>query len=179
MTMNGEPDPTLASELRQSAGREWTEEAAEDEKLTELHRRRKMTLADSGKELVNRGNRVSVEFGGHSFSGAVVAGGSDYVLVEGPGQAADIKLDEARWSILPSEASEERVPTSLESFKAVLHQHSAEARIVRLALPGGDMVIGTIVVVADDHVEMADVDGRQLIVPLKLVLALVRSSDLH
>jgi len=39
------------------------------------------------------------------------------------------------------------------------------------------MVIGKVAVVADDHVEMNDVDDRRLIVPTKLILAVVRSSD--
>jgi hypothetical protein len=179
MDYERQPDPKLASELRQGAGREWAEEAAEDERLTELHRRRRLTLADQAKELVNRGDRVSVEFGGHSFSGAVAVAGEDYVTIEGPGQAADIKLDEARWSVLTSDQPAEARPGGAESFRAVLHEHSASAHVVRLALPGGDMVIGKVEVVAEDHVEMNDVDERRLIVPMKLILAVVRSSDVH
>jgi len=156
------------------------EEAAEDERLTELHRQRRMTLEDRGKEMVNRGDRVSVDFGGHTFGGAVVAAGSDYITVEGPGQAADIKTAAARWSILPLEhtESESRV-AGVESFQALLHETSAAGRNVRLALPGGDMVIDSIVVVADDNVEMKDVDDRRLIVPTNLILAIVRSSEAH
>ena len=60
-----DPDPHLAAELRQGAGREWAEEAAEDEQLTELLRRRKLELADVVRDLAHRGGRVSVEFGGH------------------------------------------------------------------------------------------------------------------
>lgn len=171
------PDPELASELRQGAGQEWMEEAAEDERLTEVHRKRGLTLADQAKELVNRGDRISVEFGGHSFSGAVATAGSDYITINGPGQAADIKLSEARWSILPNDLGGESGTVTSESFTAVLHEHSADGRIVRLALPGEDMVIGKVTVVAEDHVEMTDVDDRKLLVPMKLVLAIVRSAD--
>jgi hypothetical protein len=32
-------------------------------------------------------------------------------------------------------------------------------------------------VIATDHVEMRDVDDRQLIVPMKLILGIVRSSE--
>lgn len=171
------PDENLASELRQGAGREWAEEAAEDERLTELHRRRKMTLADQGKEMVNRGDRVSVDFSGHTFGGAVVAAGEDYITIRGPGQDADIKLAEARWSVLPLDTPGQPGPGGAESFQALLHEHSAADRIIRLALPNGDMVIGTVKVVADDHVEVADVDQRRLIVPIKMILAVVRSSE--
>ena len=175
--MEREPDPDLASELRQGAGREWVEEAAEDERLTELLRRRRQTLGDQAKGLVNRGDRVSVEFGGHSFSGAVVAAGEDYATVEGPGQAADIKLDEARWSVLTTDTPADTEPGGLESFRAVLHEHASAGRVIRFALPGGDLVIGRVVVIATDHVEMRDVDDRQLIVPMKLILGIVRSSE--
>lgn len=172
-------DPDLAAELRQGAGQEMAEEAAEDERLTELHRQRRMTLEDRGKEMVNRGERVSVEFGGHSFSGAVATAGSDYVTIDGPGQSADVKTAEARWSILPLDTPSDARVAGVESFQALLHDHSAAGRNVRLALPGGDMVIGSITVVADDHVQMTDVDQRQLIVPTKLILAVVRSSEAH
>lgn len=177
MEYGRQPDPDLASELRQGAGREWNEEAAEDERLTEVHRRRRLTLADQAKELVNRGERVSVEFGGHSFGGAVVTAGEDYATIDGPGQTADIKLDAARWSVLHSDSPAETSPGGAESFRALLHEHSASDHVVRLALPGGDMVIGKIAVVAEDHVEVNDVDERRLLVPTNLILAVVRSSD--
>ena len=41
------------------------------------------------------------------------------------------------------------------------------------------MVIGSLEVIAEDHVVMNDVDARRLIVPMKMILAVVRSSDLH
>lgn len=177
MDYEREPDPGLGSELRQGAGREWSEEAAEDERLTEIQRRRRLTLADQAKELLNRGDRVSVEFSGHSFGGALVTAGEDYATVEGPGQTADIKLDAARWSVLTSDGASSGRPGGAESFRALLHEHSASEQVVRLALPGGDMVIGKVAVVAEDHVDLDDVDGRRLIVPMKMILAVVRSSD--
>ncbi len=177
MEYGRQPDPNLGSELRQGAGRDWNEEAAEDERLTEVHRRRRLTLSDQAKELVNRGDRVSVEFGGHSFGGAVAWAGEDFATVEGPGQTADIRLDTARWSLLPGGEATKTFPGGAESFRALLHEHFASGSVVRLALPGGDMVIGKLTVVAEDHVDMSDVDGRRLIVPMNLILAVVRSSD--
>lgn len=138
-----------------------------------------MNLSDQGKQMVNRGDRVSVEFGGHSFSGAVSAAGSDYATIDGPGQAADIRLDRARWSILPLDSPGDNRHAGHESFRAVLADHSAAERTIRLALPGSDMVIGVATVVADDHVEVADVDNRRLIVPMDMILAVVRSSEIH
>jgi len=177
MDYEPQPDPNLASELRQGAGRELAEEAAEDERLTELHRRRRLALADQAKEFVNRGDRVSVEFGGHSFGGAVTRAGEDYATVDGPGQAADIRLAAARWSVMPAEQPLVAAPGGTESFRAVLAEHAASEQVVRLALPGGDMVMGKIAVVAEDHVEVSDPDQRRLIVPMNLILGVVRSSD--
>lgn len=177
MDYERQPDPNLGSELRQGAGREWSEEAAEDERLTEIHRRRRLSLSDQAKELVNRGDRVSVEFGGHSFGGAVVWAGEDYAIIEGPGQTADIRLDAARWSVLTTDDPTDTRPSGAETFRALLHEHSASGQVVRLALPGNDIVLGGVAVVAEDHVEVQDVDGRRLIVPMNLILAVVRSSD--
>jgi len=177
MDYGQQPDPNLASELRQGAGREWSEEAAEDERLTELHRRRRLTLSDQAKEWVNRGNRVSVEFGGHSFGGAVTKAGEDYATVEGPDQIADIVLETARWSVLASDGPSEGSQGGAESFRAVLHEHSASAHVVRLTLPDGDMILGKVAVVASDHIEVTDVDERRFIVPMYLVLGVVRSTD--
>ena len=62
MNQDQQPDPDLAAELRQTAGAEWAAEAAEDERLTEVLRRRKLNLGDIAKEMANRGDRISVEF---------------------------------------------------------------------------------------------------------------------
>jgi hypothetical protein len=181
MEETSNPNDELSSELRAGPGSQWRDEMAEDEQLTELHRRRSLDLGDQAAAMVNQGLRVSVEFGGHSFGGAVAASGSDYATVNGPGQVADIRLDRSRWSVLPvtGDAPEPPSPLIPESFTAVLHGHAGDKSTIRLALPGGDMVIGTIEVVAKDHVEMRDVDGRRLLVPLSLVLAVVRSLDPH
>ena len=175
------PSDELASHLRAGAGQEWREEAAEDERLTEVQRRRNLSMGDQAAAMVNQGLRVSVEFGGHSFGGAVAASGSDYATVNGPGQVADIRLERSRWSVLPVTGDPTDVPSAVtaESFTAILHGHAGDKTTVRLALPGGDMVIGTIDVVAKDHLEMSDVDNRRLIVPLSLVLAVIRSLDPH
>lgn len=177
MTNENHPDPDLGSELRSGAGREWTDDAAEDERLTELHRQRGMDLAARARELANRGDRVSVEAGGHSFSGAVTVAGADYLTVVGAGQVADVRLEAARWSILPLQGSANSGTSTDESFKALLQTYAGRSGVIRLALPGTDLVIGRIAVVAEDHVEVNDVDERKLLVPLKLILAVVRSAD--
>jgi hypothetical protein len=177
--LNTDPDPDLAAELRQGAGREWAEEAAEDERLTELLRRRKLELADVAKDLAHRGGKVSVEFGGHSFSGTVIGAGVDYATIDSPGETAAIRFDVARWSIIPASRADESRMDRSESFKALLHEYAAAETTLRLAIPYGEMVFGTIAVVSVDHIEVADVDGRQIYIPSVLVLAAIRSTELH
>lgn len=177
MRPHDEPDPDLASELRQGPGREWMEEAAEDERLTELLRRRQRSLSEVLGELGARGDRVSVEFGGHSFSGVIEAVGSDFAIILGPGQVADIRLAVARWSRIPTGDSAPSSDLRQESFVGRLKGFEADGTTLRLALPGQDFVIGRIAVVAVDHVEVADVDERRLYIPLGQVLAAIRSTD--
>lgn len=171
------PEEELAAELRQTAGREWAEEAAEDERLTELLRRRRLALADVAKDLVHRSGRVSVEFGGHTFGGSVKAAGEDYASVQGPGQAADLRLAATKWSVLPTGDAGDRWLEAPETFRGVLQQHASSEQVIRLALPGGDMVIGKIAVVASDHVEVEDPDGCDIYVPLEMILGVIRSTD--
>jgi hypothetical protein len=78
---------------------------------------------------------------------------------------------------MPAERPAAAAPGGTESFRAVLAEHAASEQVVRLALPGGDMVMGKIAVVAEDHVEVSDPDQRRLIVPMYLILGVVRSSD--
>lgn len=177
--MNQEPTPeeALAAELRQTAGSEWVEEAAEDERLAELLRLRRLAMADAAKDLAHRGARVSVEFGGHAFGGAVKAAGEDYATVQGPGQAADLLLSTTRWSALPEGESGEPWLDAPDTFRGVLQQHATSEQVIRLALPGGDVVIGKIAVVAVDHVQVEDPDGREVYVPLGVILGVIRSTD--
>lgn len=136
-----------------------------------------MNLTELGKEFLNRGERVSVEFGGHSFSGAVVAAGADYVVLDGAGQIGEIRLDTARWSVLAPGLKSELRPPSAESFVAMLHQHSQMETVLRFMLENADIVIGRVAVVGEDHIEVADVDGRKIYVPFFMILGTVRSTD--
>ncbi|HEX6947513.1 MAG TPA: hypothetical protein VF246_09205 [Acidimicrobiia bacterium] len=175
--MTFEQDPDLAG-LSSSLGRELAEEAAEDERLTAAYDRRRFDMAMVAKDMVNRGARVSVVFSGHTFSGLVIGGGSDHVTVEGAGQIGDIRLDAGYWSILPGadEGGGDRVATD-ETIMARLAEAAERGGMVRLALAGGEIVIGRVTVVAQDHVELTDADDRALYVPGGLILAILRSSS--
>ncbi len=177
--MTFEHDPDLAAELRQGAGREWTEEAAEDERLTALHDRRRLGLSEMAKEMANRGSRVSLDVGGHPLSGLVTEAGADYAVVEGSGVRSEVRLDATVWSVIPAGPDASPGKVIDETLQARLNEYSDQGTTVRIVLPSGELMIGKIVVVADDHVELADADGRNLYVPLKMVLAVMRSTEFH
>lgn len=179
MTSRDEPDPRLASELRQSVGREWADDVAEDERLTELMRRRRLTLSDMARDVQHQGARVSVEFAGHNFSGPLSRVGDDYATIEAPGQIVDVRFAVTTWAILRIADDKPAMPSEMITFKAHLHELSGTARRVGLAIPDGQILVGKIEVVAEDHVEIRDADDRGLLVPLELILATIRSSDPH
>ena len=179
MDLSKDPDPELGAELRQTAGREWAEEAAEDERLTELLRKRRLELRDVARDWIHKGDRVSAGFDGHNFSGAVVAAGDDYATLKESGQFADVLLGVASWNVLTRGEPVEPTGDAAGSFRRLLHEHASGEVKVRLALPGGELVIGTIAVVAVDHLEIVDVDDRHIYIPNGLVLATIRSTESH
>jgi hypothetical protein len=178
--MTFEQDPELASHLRETVARVWQQEAEEDEQLTALQDRRRLSMADLAKEMINRGDRIAVEYGGHSFTGVVVGGGADHLTVQGAGLRADIRVDAGYWSVVHTDRGETKpgVATN-ETIHARLAEHADERNAVRLAIPGGDLVIGMVAVVSDDHVEITDADERHVYLPISLILAVIRSTDLH
>ena len=177
MTTSEEPDPRLGAELRQGAGSEWAEEAAEDEQLTELMRKRGRTMTDVTREIAHRGDRVTVQFGGHSFGGIISHAGEDYATVVAPGQIADIRFDASIWSVVPAGDSAEPTAAGAETFRELLHECAAAGTRLRLSLPDNAILVGQVAVVAVDHLEVHDADGRVLYLPIDMVFAAIRSTD--
>lgn len=178
MTDEKKPIRDFAAELRHELGREVREEAAEDERLTELLRQRQSTFAGHVADLAHRGARVSVEFGGHSFGGAVVASGDDYATIAGPGQMADITLAVSVWTETSQGVEAPPLQNPPTTFRGVLHNYASGEQMLRFTLPSGELLIGKVAVVADDHLRIEDAEGRQKVVPTSLILGVIRSTDL-
>lgn len=178
MTDDKNPIRDFAAELRQELGREVREEAAEDEKLTELLRQRQSTITDHVSDLAHRGARVTAEFSGHTFSGAVVASGDDYATIAGPGQLADITLGVSIWTETSQGVEVPPLLNPPTTFRGVLHAHASTEQMLRFILPSNELLIGKVAVVADDHLRIEDADGRQKVVPTSLILGVIRSTDL-
>ncbi|HLF61676.1 MAG TPA: hypothetical protein VI980_10925 [Acidimicrobiia bacterium] len=165
------PDQELESVLRE-AGRELTEEAAEDERLTELLRRRRLALADLALEWVHRGQRVRAEAGTQTFSGQVVFAGTDYVTIERIEDQVALRLDRATWTLEPEHGEGHEQTGGATSLKARLSEIAATGETVRLIIAEGRALVGSVVVVAADQVEVRQ-DHLNVVVPIDLVLAVV------
>lgn len=170
-----EPNREIEEHLRQGAGREWLEEAAEDEQLTELMRRRRLTLGERALELVHRGERVRAETGTQTFSGHVVYAGSDFATIDRGEDRVEVVLAAAVWTIERSaEGGTEQSGEPL-SLKGRLAEIAASAEAVRVVVADGRALVGSIEVVAADHVEMSQ-DGNTVVVPIRLIVAVIRAN---
>ena len=173
MSEQENPDPELESVLRE-AGREMIEEAAEDERLTELLRRRRMEMSDLALEWVHRGQRVRAEAGTQTFTGQVVFAGTDYVTIDRGEDQVAVRLDRAIWTLEPDpgEGHEQTGPAT--SLKARLTELAATGEALRLFVAEGRALVGSVVVVAADQIEFQQ-DHLTVLVPTDLILAVITS----
>jgi hypothetical protein len=168
-------DREIEAHLRQGAGREWNEEAAEDESLTELLRRRRMSLADRALELVHRGERVRAETASQTFTGRLVYAGSDFATVDRGDDLVEVVLESATWVVEPSTTGGQEQSGEPLSFKARLAEMAASQESLRILVGDGRALIGSIEVVATDHAEIRQ-DGNTVIIPIRQIVAVIRSS---
>jgi hypothetical protein len=173
--MDERPDREIEEHLRQGAGREWLEDAAEDEQLTELMRRRRLGLGDRARELVHRGERVRAEAGPHTFSGQLVYAGSDFATVDRGEDLVEVVLDAAVWTVERSESGGREQSGEPLSFRARLAELAATSAQVRVIVADGRVILGSIDLAATDHVEMSQ-DGHTIVVPTRLILAVIRTN---
>lgn len=173
MEKERETHQNLESELRQEAGREWAEEAAEDEHLTELMRRRRLNLGDAAREMVDRGQRVRVETGAQTFAGEVVFAGADYAIVERADDVVSIRLDAAIWTIEQIEVGGHEQSGGAATMKAHLTDIASTDESVRLIVGDGRALIGSIDLVAADYLEVNQ-DSLSVVVPFAQLVAVIR-----
>lgn len=178
--MENENTPNeLSSELRQGAGREWAEEAAEDEQLTEEFRNRQLSLIAVAEQAAHRGDRATAEFDGKTLSGPIVSTGLDYVTIALSEQEAEIAINAGAWSFVPGLTSHEPAGKTPMRLRARLSEHSRDDTRLRLELAGGNALMGTIHTVSEDHLRVSDADGRDVYVSMDLLRAVIRSTALH
>jgi hypothetical protein len=173
------PERDLASALRQEAGRELIEEAAEDEQLTEKYRDRQRELITVAEEAAHRGDRATAELEGRVYSGPIVATGLDYVTLALSEQNAEISVGAAVWSFVTPPGDRATSSKTEMRLRARLSEHAADATRIRLELAGNTALMGTVTTVASDHVRLSDADGRDVYVSLEKVWAVIYSTAQH
>ena len=173
MIGEGDPDPILESELRQGAGREWSEEAAEDERMTEKLRERRMELSGRMREFVARGQRVRAVVGSLNFSGTVVFAGTDYSVIDRDDDEVAVRLTSATWTLEPGGGGGHHQTGNPMSFKAHLAQLESSGEDVRFLFGDGRQMTGSVATVAQDSIVMYH-DRTEVLDPLVAVIAVAR-----
>lgn len=171
--MEERPDRDMEAHLRHGAGREWIEEAAEDEKLTELLRRRRLDLGGRALELVHRGERVRAETQGQTFSGRVMYAGSDFATLDRGEDLVEVVLHAAIWTVEPVGAGGHEQSGTPLSFRARMAELASLGGQVRVVVSDGRAIVGKVEVVATDHIEISQ-GGGVMVIPIRLIVAIVR-----
>lgn len=164
----------LARSLRQGAGREWREEAAADEQLTELQRRRARTLADVAREAMHRGDRVTVEVAGLRLAHPVIAVGVDYLVLDDGDGVVDVALDRVTLGLERRSSGGASGKPAAATLRARLGELEQAGARVTVVTTGGERGEGLLEVVAADHLVVDGGGGKRTYIPLG-VLALVFS----
>ncbi|MDH3463354.1 MAG: hypothetical protein OEM32_07015 [Acidimicrobiia bacterium] len=179
MTQDNIPEEELVTYLRQEAGREIKEEAAEEERLTETMRQRRQDFAGVAEGAAHAGQRGTAEFDGKVYSGPILATGTDYVTLRLADQEADVYLPTAVWSFTDFVGETPPSVATGMSLRGRLAEHAADDARVRVEVAGGNALMGTIKAVADDHLRMEDADGRDVYVAVDQVRSVIRSTVVH
>ncbi|MGH8926258.1 MAG: hypothetical protein ACRDWA_16750 [Acidimicrobiia bacterium] len=145
----------LGSELRRRMGAEMRDEAEEVERLSDLQRRRRNSLAETARTAMHRGDSVTIAIGERAWKGTLRAVGEDYlrlessqIVVECPLAAVVVRTERSR------SGGQSGKPASA-TWRARLAELAAEKMTVHVLVRGSTDILGIIEVVATDHIEVA------------------------
>lgn len=176
--MSQDPGDTfdeLAGELRQGAGREWRDEAAEIEAETHVWRLRRRTLGEIGQEALHRGDRLTVICGERSAAGEVVGAGTDYVTLASDALWVDVRLDAVVIRREPSVSGGVEQITGSTTWIARLKEFEQTGEDLELWVPAARQGLhGRIETVAADHLVVTDRLGGSAYVPVGLAAMVIR-----
>lgn len=173
-TMPDELDD-LARSLRQGAGSELRQEAAIEEGLTELQRRRRTTLSEAVRMAMHRGDTVSVKVAGLTLSAPLVAVGSDYLTMDDGERIIDVRLERATIETTPQPTGGHSDRAASVTLRARLAEHEQSQAPVEIITPDGVSTVGTIEVAAADHIVIdSGAPGRTLIATASVVVVISR-----
>lgn len=151
------------------------EEAAVDEELTELGRRRRLALAQAAREAMHRGDRVAAAVGNLTFSAPLAAVGVDYLTMADSDRVIDVRLSAATLTISPSTRGGSSAAPAAATFRARLAEFEQSGARVEVVTDSGAAHTGRIEVVATDHVVVADDNWSRLYLPVELVAVVISS----
>ncbi|HKX76414.1 MAG TPA: hypothetical protein VJR05_13595 [Acidimicrobiia bacterium] len=174
MTWHPDDFEDLAAELRRRVGAEFTEEAAELERLTEIQRRRRSSLADAARSAMHRGDRVSLGCGERRWSGQLVSVADDYVVLESGDSVVEADLAWVSLELLAARAGGRSGRPPSATWRARLLELEQNREEVEIYAPSmGLTMTGRVVLVATDYVEIAERD-RRVLLPLASLAAVIR-----
>lgn len=165
-----EPFDELASELRMGAGRQFRDEAEDLERLAELARLRRRTLAGIAAEAFHRGDLLTATAGTRRYKGTIVDVGADFVTIDSGAELVDLRLGAFVVTLQPGRRDPLPVPLP-QSFRARLVE--CEGMVARLATIDQEWT-GLVKAVARDHVIIVD-GSTEWFVPDRAVVAVVRT----
>lgn len=160
----------LGRELRQGAGRELRAEAATDEELSEVQRRRRLDLAAAMRNAMHRGDRVTATVGDLTLSHDVISVGSDYLTMTDGSGVFDVRLDGAVLTVDPRPAGGASGRPASSTFRARLAELEQEGGDVEAITRQGQRAAGRLDVTAADHLVVADVSGSMTYLPYEEVV---------
>jgi hypothetical protein len=163
----------IQRELREAVGGEIRAEAEENERLTELGRRRQWDLAEFARRSMNRGDDVTVEASGRTHRGTITAVGTDYLVVETESGVVEARLPKVIITVWRRRSGGTSLKPAAETWRARLAEleQNGESAIL---LAAGKEIGGVIAVVAADHIEVTDADGTAHVFPIELTELVLR-----
>ena len=163
----------IQRELRQAVGGDIRAEAEENERLTELGRRRQWDLAEVARRSMNRGDDVTVEASGRTHRGTITAVGNDYLVMETESGVVEARLAKVIITVWRRRSGGTSIKPAAESWRARLAELEQDGESAIL-LAAGKEIGGVVSVVGADHVEMTDADGTAHVFPLDLTELFLR-----
>ncbi|CAN5282820.1 hypothetical protein BH18ACT5_BH18ACT5_15540 [soil metagenome] len=170
MTWRPEDFDDLARDLRRRMGAEFRDEAEEVERLTDLQRRRKQTLAEVARRAMHAGDAATLAIGNRTWRGLIDEVGSDYVKVHTGTAVVEAPFHVVRLALEPTRAGGHNRTPDASTWIARLGELAMAETQLTLVIDGNDLE-GRIVLVATDHLEFE----ASVYVAIENVRAVVRS----
>jgi hypothetical protein len=165
----------LARALRETAGRELRADAGEVEHLAQLQRRRRADLAAAVRMAMHRGDQVTASVAGRTFRLPLVAVGHDYMRMAGEESVYDVRLDAAILTVRERRSGGTTGTPPALTLRARLAELEQLGSSVEVLTRVGGSVVGSLSVVAPDHVVLAAPEDAtvEVVVPVDQVAVVV------